>query len=437
MNELHLRVYTNRSELVLPDGTIKHFQEGVMNQAAKIRYKKIAVELSTGYLERQILFCKDYSSDLDFLVLSQEHKYLLDRLVQLVTAGVGKALLALSILQLCVKAIEPEQSIRLHKGSSRATKDFSWCDGISMRTLDTQYITPVLRKHELLNLNADGFMMTRSLAENYPYSSVYKANMKGARSEWVSLVEAIEKDEVVSEVALHYLLLQLLNQAEKFKRLALQTLENLTLFLGATVLDKGISLSLILRHINQSDNAARLMEIAMHSLMQAMQEYQVFTDSLLKPLSQMRLANKKHGNIGDIELLEDRQIVEAWDAKYGKSYFRDEIEELSEKLEVHPAVRKAGFVTSLEVERIDELMPRCNEIEEIFGISLEIVTFKEWVELQFARTLAEETTTEQELASAWLIAYTESLAQRRREIAPIDEPCYQWLLKLNETLISQ
>ncbi|WP_375510580.1 hypothetical protein [uncultured Nostoc sp.] len=433
MNELHLRVYTNRSELILPDGTIQYFQEGGMNQAAKIRYKKIAVELSTGYLERQILFCRDYSSNIDFLILNQTHKYLLDRLVQSVTSEVGRALVGLSILQLCIKSIEPEQSIRLHKGST-ATRDFSWCDGISMRSLDKQYITPVLQKYELLRLNADGFMMTRSLAENYPYSSVYKANMRGARSEWVSLVEAIEKDEVVSEVTLRYLLSQLLNQADNFRRLALQTIDNLTLFLGATVVDKGILLSLILRHINQSDYAARLMEIAMHSLMQAMQEYQIFPHRLLKPLSQMRSANKKHGNVGDIELLEDRQIVEAWDAKYGKSYLRDEIEELSEKLEVHPAVRKAGFVTSLEAERIDELMPRCNEIEEIFGISLEIVTFKEWVELQFARTLAEEAATEQELASAWLIAYTESLAQRRRDIAPIDEPCYQWLLKLNETL---
>lgn len=433
MNEIHLRVYTNRSELVLSDGTIQYFQEGGMNQAAKIRYKKIAVELSTGYLERQILFCRDYSSNLDFLALNQAHKYLLDRLVQSVTSEVGRALVGLSILQLCIKAIEPEQSIRLHKGST-ATRDFSWCDGISMRSLDKQYITPVLRKYELLRLNADGFMMTRSLAENYPYSSVYKANMRGARSEWVSLIEAIEKDEVVSEVALRYLLSQLLNQADNFRRLALQTIDKLTLFLGATVVDQGILLSIILRHINQSDYAARLMEIAMHSLMQAMQEYQVFPHKLLKPLSQMRSANKKHGNVGDIELLEDRQIVETWDAKYGKSYLRDEIEELSEKLEVHPAVRKADFVTSLEAERIDELIPRCHEIEEIFGISLEIVTFKEWVELQFARTLAEEAATEQELASAWLIAYTESLAQQRRDIAPIDEPCYQWLLKLNQTL---
>lgn len=296
MSELHLRVYANRSELILPDGTVEAFQEGGMNQAAKTRYRKIATELSNGYLEREILACRDRSSNLDFSELTQAHRYLLDRLVQSITSEVGRALVGLTILQLCVKSIEPEQNIRLHKGST-STRDFSWCDGISMRSLDKQYITPVLRRYELLRLNADGFMMTRSLAENYPYSTVYKANMRGARSEWVSLVEATEKDEVAADVALQYLLSQLLNQADNFRRLASQAIEKLNFFFEATIIDQEIALSLILRHINQSDYAARLMEIAMHSLMQAMQEYQVFPNSLLKPLSQMRSANKKHGNI--------------------------------------------------------------------------------------------------------------------------------------------
>ncbi len=37
----------------------------------------------------------------------------------------------------------------------------------------------------------------------------------------------------------------------------------------------------------------------------------------------MRSANKKHGNIGDLEVLEKSNIIEAWDAKYGKAYLRD------------------------------------------------------------------------------------------------------------------
>lgn len=431
MSELHLRVYTNRSELILPDGTIQGFQEGGMNQAAKIRYRKIAVELSNGYLEAKILACRDQQSSFDFSELTQAHKYLLDGLVQSITSEVGRALVGLTILQLCVKSIEPEQSIRLHKGST-STKDFSWCDGISMRSLDKQYITPVLRKYELLRLNADGFMMTRSLAENYPYSTVYKANMRGARSQWLNLVEATEEAKIVAELALGHLLSQLLNQADDFRKLALQVVGKLNLFIQANASSRGIIFSFILNHINQSDYAARLMEIALHSLMQAMQDYQVFHNSLLKPLSQMRSANKKHGNIGDIELLENRQIVESWDAKYGKSYLRDEIEELTEKLEVHPAVQRAGFVTSIEAERLDELKPRCQEIEDIYGISLEILNFDQWVERQFERALVDASVSEQELATGWITAYTESLAQQRRDIAPIDEPCYQWLLTLNK-----
>jgi hypothetical protein len=316
MNEPHLRVYTNRSQLVLPDGTIENFPEGGMNQAAKIRYRKIISELSSGYLEREIIVSRDNSSNLNFSELTEEQKNLLDRLVQSVTSEVGRALVGLTILQLCIKSIEPEQNIRLHKGSS-STRDFSWCDGISMRSLDKQYITPVLRKYELLRLNADGFMITRSLAENYPYSSVYKANIRGGRLEWIQLVEGIESNKINSHFSLLYILSQLLNRAHNFKILALQTVQKLNLFLQATFVNRDIILNLIMRHITKSDYAARLMEIAMHSLMQAMQEYPIFPNNMLQPLSQMRSANKKHGNIADIELLEDRQIVEAWDAKYG------------------------------------------------------------------------------------------------------------------------
>lgn len=229
MNELHLRVYANRSELILSNGTVQIFYEGGMSQAAKARYSKIAIELSNGYLERQILACRDRSSDLDFSELIQAHRLLLERLVQSVTSEVGRALVGLTILQLCVKSIEPEQNIRLHKGSA-SIRDFSWRDGISMRSLDKRYITPVLREYELLRLNADGFMMTRSLAENYPYSTVYKANLRGARSEWVNIVEATEQGEVAADVALQYILSQLLNQAANFRKLASQVVNKLSTF---------------------------------------------------------------------------------------------------------------------------------------------------------------------------------------------------------------
>lgn len=434
MTELHLRVFRDKSELVLPDGTTQVFNEGGMSQSAKLRYQNITRALSSGYLEQQIILCRDNLAAIDFSQLSQIHTSALNVLVESVTSEVGRALVGLAVLQLCVKAIEPMQSIRLHKGST-GRRDFSWRDGISMRSLDRQYITPVLRQYDLLRLNADGFMMTRSLAENYPYSPVYKANIRGARLEWLRIVEGIETNEIAPEPALHYLLSQLLNRASAFRHLASQTLETLHRFLEKAEGITELSITeVICIHINESDYAARILEISMHCLMQAMQDCQFFPEGALKPLSQMRSANKKHGNIGDIEILEARQIVEAWDAKYGKAYLRDEVEELADKLEAHPTVVLAGFVTSVEPERREELVLRCQEIEDVFGISLEILTFTEWIKKQFSRTLEEGLVTEQELAQAWITAYTESLAQRRRDIAPIDEPCHQWLVTLKRIL---
>ena len=108
-----------------------------------------------------------------------------------------------------------EQNIKLHKGSSNRAS-FSWVEGISMRSLDKNHVTPTLRKFDLLRLNQDGFMMTRSLAENYPYTSLYKANLRGARKEWMSIVEDLEEGASAPLETLKYLLSRLINAASAF-----------------------------------------------------------------------------------------------------------------------------------------------------------------------------------------------------------------------------
>lgn len=144
----------------------------------------------------------------------------------------------------------------------------------------------------------------------------------------------------------------------------------------------------------------------------------------LVPLSQMRSANKKYGNIADIEVRQDDVIVEAWDAKYGKVYLRDELEELADKLLMGYPVERAGFVTSAPPERLHELAARIAELEMMFSVDIQILTFAVWADMQL----------QQGNPGDWLRAYTESLAQLRRPIAPIDEPCYDWLVGLRDLL---
>jgi hypothetical protein len=437
MPERHLRVYSDRSELVQPDLTSVVFTEGVQSPNARVRAAAITARLSDGFLNTQILLCRDQFGTLDLSALTQAHRVLIQSLVDSVTSEVGRALVGITILQLCVKALSPLQSIRLHKAGPNR-RDFSWSEGISMRSLDKNFITPVLRAHDLVRLNRDGFMMTRSLAENYPYTPVYKANMRGARLEWLQIVESVEDGSLPALPALHFMLSRLLTQAQAFLTLADETIQTLNLMSRSSDIPTKESVTnIILAHIQNSDYAARLMEIAMHSLFQALVDVGHLQHADVKPLSQMRSANKKHGNVGDIELLASGDIIEAWDAKFGKTYLRDELEELAEKVAAHHALGLVGFVTSSPIERRNELLPRIAELEDEYKVEISIITFAEWVDLQFAFGIESGNVSSETLALAWLTAYTETLAQRRKELAPIDEPSYQWLRSLKALLHAQ
>lgn len=172
----------------------------------------------------------------------------------------------------------------------------------------------------------------------------------------------------------------------------------------------------------------------MHALLQPAVESGALGDVMLKPLSQMRSANKKHGNIGDIELLEGRDIIEAWDAKYGKSYLREEIEEAAEKIPYHDNIQIVGFVTNAEIKRTTELNNRIIELSALYGVDFQIITYEDWVGLIYQRSLESLMVDEKSLSQEWVKAYALTLAQRKRTIAPVDEPCMEWIQQLMHEL---
>lgn len=191
---------------------------------------------------------------------------------------------------------------------------------------------------------------------------------------------------------------------------------------------------LIKDFVDASSYSARVFEIALHSLFQAMAPYGVL-DGELRPLTQMRSANKKHGNIGDIEITSEQSvllIIESWDAKYGKPYLRDELEELTDKLNEHPETELAGFIVNEDPNMKVEIIEKVREIKEEFDVKVRIMTFEAWVEFQSQRVLG--FLANQVLASEWIMAFVESLCQKRRDMAPIDEPCDQWVEEFKQIL---
>jgi hypothetical protein len=421
-----LYIYSDRSILVNEDGVEYKFKEGKTSEEAKKRLALIKKALNDGFLEQIISECQNPEVKIENI--SEEQVKTIESLVSSVTSEVGRAIVGLTILQLTVKAILPEKSIRLHKGGS-GTRDFSWTEGIPMRNLDTNFITPVLRKYDLLKINKFGFMMTRTLAENYPYSKLYKAGIRGARKEWLEITDDVENGDLDSLNALKQLIVFLISKSEAFELLTAKAFEDLNLFFKRNP-SFDYCLDIISNFINKSTYSARVFEVSLHSFFQVLAEEKQL-EGFLKPLSQMRSANKKHGNIGDIEITEsdgDMDIIEAWDAKFGKTYLREELEELNDKLKFHPQTTIAGFVTDQKPNLKDEIVERMSEIEEVHDTEIYILEFREWVIYQ-VETYNLDTTT---IGNKWLIAIAESICQKRREIAPIDEPTSEWV----ETFIS-
>ncbi len=413
--EKHLDVYEDRYELH-QDGGVTVYYQGFQNEAAQRRYAQISRRLEEGFLEETIRSI----SGQDFSGLSEENQDLLRNMVDGITSEVGRALVGLTCLQLAVKAIAPEQSIRLHKGSTARNK-FSWVDGISMRSLDRNYNTPFLRKYGLLKVNRDGVFMTRSLAENYPYSRLYKAEMRGPFNQWIAIVDAMEDQTMPPALGLCFLLTLLRNRSDQFQTRADEACRLAQTYRGASFPDVK---DRIVRFFNSTDYSARAFEVAMHGFCQAMEEMRLLGDAEVVPMSQMRSANKKHGNVGDIELVENGKILESWDAKYGKPYLRDELEELRDKLLTHPGVKIAGFVCDAAVDMRRDIAVRKKELEIETDTEIHLFSFEEWIAFETEGLTAAQ---KDRLGFQWLVAVVESFAQKRPDAAPIDEPCDAWI----------
>ncbi|VTS45474.1 Uncharacterised protein [Streptococcus mitis] len=420
-NETHIDIFNNRYEFYPKSSTKITFKQGKQSKEARLRFKEISDTLKADYLKNRLsrINLENFSK------LEDSEKNALTQLVDGITSEVGRALVGLTFLQLTIKSIKPIQNIRLHKGNNRKDS-FSWEEGISMRTLDKNFTTPFLREMGFLNLNRDGVFMTRSLSENYPYTPLYKAQMKGPFKEWITIVNFIEEKPEKSSVALDYLMSLLSNRSVKYNELVEKTCQLAENFKDRTFEDYKEFLE---KFFNQTNYSARAFEVVLHALYQVLDSNNFLSDLDLKPMTQMRSANKKHGNVGDIELAENEEIIEAWDAKFGKPYLRDELEELNDKLNENNSVKIAGFVSNVELE-LRDVESRRSEIEFNSDTKIYLYTFEEWVQYVIKDPLEELP----RIGYEWVNAVVETFSRKRIGIAPIDEPCLDWLEDLAKRL---
>jgi hypothetical protein len=424
----YLKVTEDTSELVYDDGSTTAFKEGKPNQAAIARLANIKAGFTTGFLAKSLEESKKFKAPGG---LTKEIINSCDELVDGVSQELGRALMGISILQMAIKSIEPGQSIRLHKGGSG---DFSWVDGISMRTLDSSFLIPFLRANSLLSINSYGVFMTRGLAENYPYSKVYKAALRGPKKSWLEVVEFLEGNPGNSKDLLLYALSKLSARSSKFDEIVIETQKSLQTWSKSKPNMKSTE-SLVEKFLVDAPNAARLLEICIHSFIYTLGE-NYSNDLHLKPMTQMRSANKKAKNIGDIELSEDdagNLIIESWDAKFGTHYYLDELDFLLEKLADHPECKRAGFITDKSFKLDRETKDKIEYIREAFGVEVQILGLADWVKY----AVNEAGSKPDAVARDWVSNIYSYLALKLKDQAPIDEPTDRWLNALSNVLLSK
>ena len=431
----HLEIYDSYSILVgLNDEISVVWHEGRQTQDAKDRYKTIKEELQNGFLSRKIEEARSADSARDFLTIPDSYRQDFDKVIASMNAQAGRGLVGTCLGQLAIKAICPTQDIRLHKASN-SKNAFSWKEGVSMRSINDSFVIPELGRKGLLRANQYGSFMTRTFAENYPYTNFYKAEIRGAKASWLRITEALQSGNIDASSALLYVLNVLWKNSDVFEALVKKLLESIDNWLQVVSNCTIESIyALISRHIDISEARSRLLEVSMHALLQAQQDLNVDLGGNLKPLMQMRTANLKHGNLGDTEIILGNQIIEAWDAKYRNPYLSDALEELREKLKGQTTSELSfGYVVFPEKEDYIEVTRKMIDIEEEFGVEIQVLTLNEWVHVQLARATESEVS-EETLSRAWLRSYAESLGQRRRYIAPIDEPTIDWVQSLSTIL---
>jgi hypothetical protein len=443
--EPEMRVYRDRVWLRLADGRELTFLQGPMSRAAQDRYARIDAALRGGWLDKTVgpAMSPDTAT-----ALSPEWVAIFEKMADSITANYGRAMAAIAVIQLAIKAIEPDQSIRLTKGEPprksthpEGTKekaggdadDFSWVEGLSMRGLSSRYFVPFLRNYGLVFGNKYGPFMTRAYSENYPYSPMYKAVLRGPRKEWDRIVEGLEDGSLNPKGGFVLLCSLLANRSTAFERTAHETMLAAGHYLSTK---PGLSQvkKLIRSHIHSSMNSARLLEIAAHSLLQALYPLKFGAAYQVRTLSQMRSANLKAGNVGDVELLEPTsgKVLEAWDAKAGKITIDVELGELKDKLARNRGVVRSGFILDSPVKLAPTSAVHIADIRKATGTDVAVLSLEDWVDSQLTRA----SDSSDEIAVEWLRAYAESLCQMRRDRAPIDEPSGPWVEGLRKEIES-
>jgi len=220
-----------------------------------------------------------------------------------------KGVYTVLITLLVHKKLYPEQDIRYHQSHMEG--------GFSGRTVNTQYITPTLKKLGLPAMAESGWL-TRSLEQPYPYTLDYngKISDKTVKNAFLRIIDSVQSKPDKAEFILRLLLNQIRKETEDSKVI-------ITRLSNADNLDINTILSCLEEHFNfnyRTYGASKLPVLGFYAIYQRLVlEVERYKLCSLKQLGSHTASDLTSKSAGDIEIFDrNKKLIEAIEIKHGK-----------------------------------------------------------------------------------------------------------------------
>lgn len=266
-----------------------------------------------------------------------------------------KAVLTVLITSLCHKIINPKQDIRLHQSNLKK--------GYSGRTLDMKFITPFMKDKKFPAMVESGWL-TRSFEQNSPYNLKYKGKVTPPKLKqaFLLLVDCVENKHALADDYLTYLLQNLILLREN-NHVEIIRIEEKSKFSIKQIIH------MLEEHFERSSivGTARLPVLAIYSVYECMiAELKRFEGKKLLPLGSHTSADYRSGDIGDIEVIDEKEIpFEGVEVKYGKPITAQMVIDAFEKFKKYPTNRYYLLSTAIssdeEIKKITKIIEMISE----------------------------------------------------------------------------
>lgn len=248
------------------------------------------------------------------------------------------------------KILHPTQDIRLHQSSMKG--------GFSGRTIDTQFITPMLKKLKLPSMAESGWL-TRSLEQPYPYSLEYngKISNKQVKEAFLGTLDFVQNYSDNSESIMLYLLSKVIVKIQENQ-------VSITKISNPDFLDINSILNILKEHFSFKYNThggSKLPVIALYAIYKVMiSELSRYYECTLATLGSHTASDLTSKTAGDIQIFKNGKPFEILEIKHDKFIDENTVAIAVEKIQKYNPSRYyilsfKGILDS-DRKRIDEII---------------------------------------------------------------------------------